>query len=51
VLKTVPVVMMTARASREAVLQGLVRGADGYITKPFDVDIISNAIRSVIGLK
>jgi CheY-like chemotaxis protein len=51
VLKTVPVVMMTAKASREAVLQGLVRGADGYITKPFDVDIISHAIKSVIGLK
>ncbi|OAI51984.1 hypothetical protein AYO46_01275 [Betaproteobacteria bacterium SCGC AG-212-J23] len=51
VLKTVPVVMMTAKASREAVLQGLARGADGYITKPFDVDIISHAIKSVIGLK
>ena len=51
VLKSVPVVMMTARATREAVLQGLVRGADGYITKPFDVDIISHAIKSVIGLK
>jgi DNA-binding response OmpR family regulator len=33
------------------VLNGLVRGADGYITKPFDVDIISNAIKSVVGLK
>ena len=51
VLKSVPVIMMTARATREAVLQGLVRGADGYITKPFDVDIISHAIKSVIGLK
>lgn len=51
VLKSVPVVMMTAKATRESVLQGLVRGADGYITKPFDVDIISHAIKSVIGLK
>lgn len=51
VLKSVPVVMMTAKATRESVLQGLVRGADGYITKPFDVDIISNAIKSVVGLK
>jgi CheY-like chemotaxis protein len=50
-LKSVPVIMMTGKASREAVLQGLVRGADGYITKPFDVDIISHAIKSVIGLK
>ena len=51
VLKSVPVIMMTAKATREAVLKGLVRGADGYITKPFDVDIISHAIKSVIGLK
>jgi two-component system, OmpR family, response regulator len=51
VLKSVPVIMMTAKATREAVLHGLVRGADGYITKPFDVDIISHAIKSVIGLK
>lgn len=51
VLKSIPVVMMTAKATREAVLQGLVRGADGYITKPFDVDIISSAIKSVLGLK
>ena len=50
-LKEVPVIMMTAKATREAVLTGLVHGADGYITKPFDVDIISNAIKSVLGLK
>jgi len=51
ILKTIPVVMMTAKATREAVLKGLARGADGYITKPFDVDIISHAIESVLGLK
>jgi two-component system, OmpR family, response regulator len=50
-LKSVPVVMMTAKATREAVLKGLARGADGYITKPFNVDIISKAIGSVLGLK
>ncbi len=51
VLKTMPVIMMTAKATREAVLKGLVCGADGYITKPFDVDVISLAVKSVLGLK
>ena len=51
VLKVVPVIMMTAKATRESVLTGLAHGADGYITKPFDVDIISSAIKSVIGVK
>jgi len=42
---------MTAKATREAVLKGLACGADGYITKPFDVDVISHAVKSVLGLK
>jgi len=50
VLKTIPVIMMTAKASREAVLKGLAAGATGYITKPFDVDVIVLAVKSVLGL-
>jgi two-component system OmpR family response regulator len=51
VMKTIPVIIMTAKATREAVLKGLACGANGYITKPFDVDVISNAVKSVLGLK
>jgi len=51
ILKTIPVIMMTAKATREAVLKGLARGADGYITKPFDVDVISQSVKSVLGLR
>ena len=49
-LKKVPVIMCTARATREAVLEGLQRGADGYVTKPFDVDVLLKAVKTVIGL-
>jgi len=45
----IPVVMLTGRASREDVLQGLAGGADGYITKPFDLDRVVNVVRDVLG--
>jgi len=49
-LKAVPVVMLTAQATREAVLKGLAGGADGYITKPFRVDALAKAVAAVLGL-
>ncbi|MDH4191878.1 MAG: response regulator, partial [Betaproteobacteria bacterium] len=49
-LKTVPVIMVTAIATREAVIKGILRGADGYITKPFEVDVLLKAVRTVLGL-
>ena len=49
-LKAVPVVMLTAQATRDAVLKGLVLGADGYITKPFEIDILLQAVAAVLGL-
>ncbi|MCX7961833.1 MAG: response regulator, partial [Burkholderiales bacterium] len=48
--RTIPVVMLTAEASREAVLKGLRGGADGYITKPFEPDALVAAVKAVLGL-
>jgi two-component system OmpR family response regulator len=50
VLKALPVVMLTAEASRESVLRGLVGGADGYITKPFDRGRLVAGVKAVLGL-
>lgn len=50
VLKDVPVVLLTGRATREAVLQGLSLGADGYLTKPFEPESLMRAVRTVLGL-
>jgi two-component system OmpR family response regulator len=50
VLKLMPVIMLTAEATREAVLKGLDGGADGYVTKPFEAEMLVNAVRAVLGL-
>jgi len=49
-LKSIPVIMLTAQAQREDVMRGLAGGADGYITKPFDRDVLLTGIRAVLGL-
>ncbi len=49
-LKSIPVIMLTGQARREDVMRGLAGGADGYITKPFDRDVLLTGIRAVLGL-
>jgi CheY-like chemotaxis protein len=50
VLASVPVIMLTAKTTREAVLKGLAGGADGYITKPFQTDVLVKAIKTMFGM-
>ena len=49
-LKTTPVIMTTAEATRASVMRGLVGGADGYLTKPFKTDILLKGVRTVLGI-
>jgi DNA-binding response OmpR family regulator len=49
-LKAVPVIMLTAEAKRESVMRGLVGGADGYITKPFEKAVLIAGVKAVLGL-
>lgn len=35
-ISDVPIIMLTARTSKNDVIKGLITGADDYITKPFD---------------
>jgi CheY-like chemotaxis protein len=49
-LKTTPVIMTTAEATRESVMRGLVGGADGYLTKPLKGENLLKAVRTVLGL-
>jgi CheY-like chemotaxis protein len=50
VLKLMPVIMLTGETTREAVLKGLQGGADGYVTKPFEPDLLISAVKAVLGL-
>ncbi len=50
-LKSIPVIMLTGQARREDVMRGLAGGADGYITKPIDRDVLLTGIRAVLGLR
>ena len=50
-LQKIPVVMLTAKATREDVLRGLAGGANGYVTKPFDPEILITGVRAVLGLR
>jgi len=50
-LGKVPVIMVTGTATREAVLKGLLGGANGYITKPFQIDVLLKAVKTVLGIE
>ena len=47
----IPIVLLTAKASEENVVQGLETGADDYITKPFNTKILMARIRNLIELR
>lgn len=43
-----PVVMLTAKVESEDVITGIEAGADDYITKPFDIEILRSKINSLM---
>ena len=47
---TIPFVMLTARLAQEHKIEGMENGADDYITKPFDVDMLNLRIKSLLRL-
>ena len=44
------IVMLTGRSDQEDILRGSDLGADSYITKPFDFDIIADSMKELFGV-
>ena len=43
-----PVIYLTAKDKEEDILEGFSRGADDYITKPFNLDVLKARVNAVI---
>lgn len=43
-----PVILLTAKGSKDFIIDGLRKGADDYIAKPFDTDILAGKIEAIL---
>jgi two-component system, OmpR family, response regulator len=49
-IKNLPVIMMTGKSEVTDVARGLSLGADGYVTKPFKISGLVQAVSTVLGI-
>jgi DNA-binding response OmpR family regulator len=47
-LSNLPIIMLTARAQPDDIIQGFAVGADDYVTKPFGVDELLARVKAVL---
>ena len=50
-ISDIPVILLTARASRQDREEGKAAGADEYITKPFSPQKVINVVQNFLGVK
>ncbi len=44
----IPVIMITAKSSQESEVEGLQNGADDYIRKPFDIELLQLKLNNIV---
>ncbi len=44
----IPIILLTARADKDSRIEGLEIGADDYLTKPFDIDILISRSKNIM---
>jgi DNA-binding response OmpR family regulator/nitrogen-specific signal transduction histidine kinase len=47
----IPVILVTAMSAREAIIHGLEAGANDYILKPIDLDVLKARIKNILKLR
>lgn len=47
----IPIVLLTVLSSKQNVMEGLLKGADDYITKPFDIVLLQTKIENLLLLR
>jgi two-component system alkaline phosphatase synthesis response regulator PhoP len=47
-LRTIPVLMLTARTEEESMIEGLDSGADSYLSKPVSMPVIISQVRALL---
>ncbi len=48
--KSVPIIVMTAKAEHDDIVAALAYGASGYMTKPFKPEALLDSVKAVLGL-
>ncbi|WP_297091823.1 two-component regulator propeller domain-containing protein [uncultured Draconibacterium sp.] len=47
----IPILLLTAMHSKEHELKGLTKGADDYITKPFDLSVLQAKVENILSMR
>lgn len=47
----IPIILLTAMHSKEHELKGLTKGADDYITKPFDLSVLQAKVENILSIR